>query len=340
MTTQQRVPAGVSTGGQFTHGTRAPAQIALEPTTVDGHTAEEHRQWARDSARQAAESFERCDTDGFLSQWASGLTADLHRAKARIADAGGTSSFPALFDMDGNLVAAKLVDTRYRRSWMLLGDDDPNGRAAGWFNPSKHSDPERRRANNAAKGFFVGKVAAPADAKLTSPPGARGLGGATSVSVSVYRTDRGFSRDVTVLDNGIEQHPAMVLDSVIGSRVAVTAGRDGLARLEQCLTDAQAAGDRLRVRSLKRQLGRVRVEHEHARDELARRESRLKDLLLDDIADPGRRTAAWERVVAQHPITQQTAADSLAWVARVDGSRGRQRAVGGSTGTRNSGRSL
>lgn len=29
------------------------------------------------SARAATESFERCDTDGFLSQWASGLTADL-----------------------------------------------------------------------------------------------------------------------------------------------------------------------------------------------------------------------------------------------------------------------
>ncbi|WP_138180172.1 hypothetical protein [Nakamurella multipartita] len=265
------------------------------------------------------------------------MTADLHRTKARIVDAGGTSSFPALFDTDGNLVAAKLVDTRYGRSWMLLGDDDPNGRAAGWFNPSKHSDPERRRANNAAKGFLIGKVAAPADARLTSPPGARGLGGATSVSVSVYRTDRGFSRDVTVLDNGIDQHPAMVLDSVLGSRVAVTAGRDGLARLEQYLTDAQAAGDRLRVRSLQGQIGRVRVEHERARDDLAQRESRLKDLLLDDIADPGRRTAAWEQVVAQHPITQQTAADSLAWVARVDASRGRQRAVGNSTGTRTSG---
>lgn len=334
---QQRVPAGINAGGQFAADTHAPPRFALGPASADGHSPEEHRQKASESVQEAAKSFERCDTDGFLSQWASGLTANLHRAKARIADAGGMSSFPALFDLDGNLVAAKLVDTRYGRSWMLLADDDPSGRAAGWFNPSKHSDPERRRTNNAAKGFFVGKVAAPADAKLASPPGARGLGGATSVSVSVYRTDRGFSRDVTVLDNGIEQHPAMVLDSVLGSRVAVTAGRDGLARLEQCLTDARAAGDRLRVRSLKRQIGRVRVEHEHCRDELARRESRLKDPLLDDIADPGQRAAAWEQVMVQHPITQRTAADSLDWVARVDASRGRQRAVGGSTGTRNSG---
>lgn len=336
MSDQDRVPAGVSTGGQFIHGTHRPAEVALEPLD-DGLSADEHRQKATDSARAATESFERCDTDGFLSQWASGLTADLHRTMARIADAGGTSTFPALFDTDGNLVAAKLVDTRYGRSWMLLSDDDPDGRASGWFNPSKHSDPERRRANNAAKGFFVGRVAAPADAKLTSPPGARGLGGAMSVSVSVYRTDRGFSRDVTVLDNGIQQHPAMVLDGVLGCRVAVAAARDGLGRLEQYLADARTAGDRHRVRSLQRQIGRVRDEHGQTRNRLAEREARLRDLLLDDVADPGQRAAAWKQVTAQHPINHQTAVDSLAWVARVDASRGRQRSAGNPAGAVNSG---
>ena len=37
--------------------------------------ADELRDWAASARRSASDSWERCDTDGFLSQWASGLTA-------------------------------------------------------------------------------------------------------------------------------------------------------------------------------------------------------------------------------------------------------------------------
>ena len=77
------------------------------------------------AAEQAkADSWERSDTDGFLSQWASGLNANLHRAKAELLANDGMDEFPALFK-DGVLVAAKLIETRYGLKWGVLASDDP-----------------------------------------------------------------------------------------------------------------------------------------------------------------------------------------------------------------------
>ena len=70
--------------------------------------------------QDAADSFERCDTDGFLSQWASGLNAAEKRLQAEIVENGGRADVPALFDLDGNLIPAKLIDTRFGTSWGIF----------------------------------------------------------------------------------------------------------------------------------------------------------------------------------------------------------------------------
>lgn len=160
-------------------------------------TAEDYRAEAAAAERQAAESFDRCDTDGFMSQWASGLTAEVARANARIVEAGGTAEFPALFDLDGNLVAAKLIDGRYGAVWGLLADDDPGSEITDWVSafPKRATTIER-------KGYREGVVSAPAGAKTWAPADARGLSGATQVTVRVYRRDGGFSRNVKIVENG------------------------------------------------------------------------------------------------------------------------------------------
>ncbi|ONK13237.1 hypothetical protein [Streptomyces sp. MP131-18] len=140
----------------------------------------------------AYESFQSCDNDGFLSQWASGKMAGLRRLEADIAEAGGVWEFPALFDLDGNLVPAKEVEGRYGLSWMLLNE---HGRCAGWFNPSKARSPEVRRRNNAAKGYYIGSVRVPADADLEG-------GNAFSVRAVALRKDNGWSPDAVIVDNG------------------------------------------------------------------------------------------------------------------------------------------
>lgn len=165
------------------------------------HTAEKTPDQLRDEATRhdmdAHESFERSDTDGFMSQWASSVTAAQKRLEAEIIENGGKAMFPALFDLDGNLVPAKLVYIqRFKNSaWGLLPDADPRGRFVGWFNPSRASKPGRARHSDAFKNFYVGYVMAPATAEL------RGGNVATVTAVAV-RTDGGFSPDAEIVDNG------------------------------------------------------------------------------------------------------------------------------------------
>jgi hypothetical protein len=86
---------------------------------IDGMTADEHRAEARENYERREESSERCDTDGFLSQWASGINGQLHQAKADIAEAGGRWSFRVLAEIptkdgaDYVVVPSKSIQTRY-----------------------------------------------------------------------------------------------------------------------------------------------------------------------------------------------------------------------------------
>jgi len=163
-------------------------------------TATQLRDQAIAADREAAASFERCDTDGFASQAASGLTADKLRLQARIVDNGGVWSFKALFDLDGNHVPAKEVNGAYGPVWMLL---DADGNKTGWFNESQARNEATARTNNAKKGFYVGTVNTPAVAVLDG--GGRGFAGMASVYAVVVPRDRdalAMGRDIEIVDNG------------------------------------------------------------------------------------------------------------------------------------------
>jgi len=164
---------------------------------AESMTAAQHRERAAAHDAEAAASFERCDTDGFVSQWSSGLMGALERTRAELAEAGGRAEFPALFDTAGRLVAAKWVETRHGMAWGLLESDDPHSRFTGWFSPSQARGPVAREQRDARKGYQVGRVRARAGAKLGGS--GTGLSGALSVRPYVYRADGGFSRDVEVV---------------------------------------------------------------------------------------------------------------------------------------------
>lgn len=170
----------------------------MSPITPQS-TPQELRARAAQEDRAAYESFERCDTDGALSQWGHQVCAQKYRLEADIRQNDGRWEFPALFDLDGTLIAAKYLMTRYGSAFGILASDDPDSEIIRWFNPSQALREDTRRRNDARKGFYVGRVLAPARADLT---------GATLVSVRAYakRIDGGFSRDVQVTDNG--QSPA------------------------------------------------------------------------------------------------------------------------------------
>ncbi len=78
--------------------------------------AAEHRAKADAADKRVSESIARSDTDGFLSQWAGGLTAQLERRLAEIAEAGDVATFTGLYFGDER-VAAKLVTFRCKFSF-------------------------------------------------------------------------------------------------------------------------------------------------------------------------------------------------------------------------------
>jgi hypothetical protein len=122
------------------------------------------------------------------------------KLRAELSANNGYSSAPALFDLEGNLVAAKFIETRYGWAWALLEDDDPRGSFKGFFSPSKAQNDFVRRANDAKKGYYVGEVMAPsAVGELLR---GSGLWGGQHTYPVIYRTDKGFSRDVKIVDNG------------------------------------------------------------------------------------------------------------------------------------------
>ncbi|WP_052412522.1 hypothetical protein [Streptomyces mutabilis] len=160
--------------------------------TTTATTADEHRAASAAYVTAQQESYDRCDTDGALSQWSHGINSAKQELAARIAENGGRWEYPALFDLDGNLVPAKEVETRFGYAWMLL---DEAGRCAGWFNESQAKNDNVRVRNNAKKGYYVGTVLAPCYAALAG-------GNITTVMPVARRKDGGFSTDVVIVDNG------------------------------------------------------------------------------------------------------------------------------------------
>ena len=68
------------------------------------------------------ESRERCDTDGFVSQWAHGICGEEIRTKAEIARNNGLATFNGLFE--GNRrIKARVIQTRFGSSWLLHEDE-------------------------------------------------------------------------------------------------------------------------------------------------------------------------------------------------------------------------
>ena len=197
--------------GTFANGSHAETDLELtgedhtatdapEEFRLGGLTAAEHRAWGQRSRQTSLDSFDRSDTDGFATQAAGDLMSSLHQRQAEICDDNGMIEVRALFDADGSMVAAKRIQTRYGMSWGVLESDDPNSDIKSWFNESEAENETRRIKTNAKKGFYVGVVKAPGNARIGG--GGTGMGGMSSCYVQTYRTDGGFARDVQIIDNG------------------------------------------------------------------------------------------------------------------------------------------
>lgn len=85
-------------------------------------TAQDYRNEAAAHLQEKEDSFQRCDTDGFVSQWAHGVNAELAERRAEITEAGKVATFWGLYDGDRR-VAAEIIPTKYGRCWFLRDDE-------------------------------------------------------------------------------------------------------------------------------------------------------------------------------------------------------------------------
>lgn len=153
-------------------------------------TAAEYRDSAAKHLADREESFQRCDTDGFLSQWASGLSASLDRAKAEIREHGDTAEFVGLYD--GNRrVAARIIESQFghtiRLSWLL--SDAEAAKYGRQFVPTGSTSTIQKKL-----GLREAREMAPAWARIDGK--GRGLSG--KAWVAVYRTGDEFGLDATL----------------------------------------------------------------------------------------------------------------------------------------------
>jgi hypothetical protein len=153
-------------------------------------TAEFIRAKAAECRKSAQDSFERCDTDGFLSQWASGITAEQYEKQAQIVDNGGVWEFPALFNLDGTRARAKLIRhyNKFSYSWdEVWSFYDMNNRFIGKFITAF----PKRASTMEKKGYREGYEDAPAKATILGS----GYGLSGNAWAAIVRTDKGYPEE-------------------------------------------------------------------------------------------------------------------------------------------------
>lgn len=144
-------------------------------------TAQDYRVDAAASRKREQESWERSDTDGFLSQWASGISARLSDRKAAILEAGGKAQFLGLYQGDRR-VKARMIETRFGCSW-LLHDDETELRAKR----GKPFLPTGKRSR-VLRGLGLREAWEMAPAWATIMGSGTGLSGCASAYVGDFRT--------------------------------------------------------------------------------------------------------------------------------------------------------
>ncbi len=130
-------------------------------TTFAGRTADEWRAEAAKARKRSADSFERWDTDGFLSQWAADQMALSYDDCAKIAESGGRIKVPAVFDLDGEFLSCDYREGAH--GWYyLIPDERVTDTIRRFISTSSAQKASARAANNAKKGVSEGTVSVPA----------------------------------------------------------------------------------------------------------------------------------------------------------------------------------
>lgn len=134
---------------------------ATETKSFAGKTADEWKALAQAARTESAASWERSDTDGFMSQWANDEMARRYDFCAELAETGGRITVSAAFLLDGTVASFDYREGDY--GWYYLINDAAKAvTGVRFFSPSAARKAKTRAANNAKKGFSEGTVSVPA----------------------------------------------------------------------------------------------------------------------------------------------------------------------------------
>jgi hypothetical protein len=165
--------------------TREEAEAHLETLITPAAVEAQKVKQAAAAASIAAEreSFERCDTDGFVSQWCHSLSSVKSEREAEVALHGGCAAFQCLVDAEtGELRSTKryILPNRFAgygsvTKWCVPG---PDGKAQ-WITDFV------KESSFAKKGLKTAFIVAPAYVSYENPlnrmPVARGFSGLHAV---------------------------------------------------------------------------------------------------------------------------------------------------------------
>lgn len=156
-------------------------------------TASDYREMAKQSLKARADSFDRCDTDGFVSQYCDGLNAELNNRQADILERGGQWEFQGLYDGSRRL-KAKLINTKFGYAWLLHEDEEKlYGRK---FIPCGQNSRVQKKL-----GLCELKETDEAWAKLDGG-NATGFSGLSQLRVKVYRKNNNWGATAKLLKGG------------------------------------------------------------------------------------------------------------------------------------------
>lgn len=131
--------------------------------------------------------------EGFVPELAESHCERLKQIEDILCANGGRAEFPALFSSEtGDLVPAVLEERAYGYVWAIKDSDNPHSPTIREFWPSKALKAHVERQHNRKHGYYVGTVLASARVKVVGYNG-----------FIIVRKDDGFSRDVTIIDNGL-----------------------------------------------------------------------------------------------------------------------------------------
>lgn len=172
-------------------------EIKLAPPSPPEKTAAEYREEAKKLAQAREESWERSDTDGFLTQWACGLGSSLASRRAEIKENGGKWTFQGLYRRaDGARIRAKMIDGKYGPCWAIC---DEHSQFTGQFFSCSYENSHRSKLWKA--GLEQREEEAPAWADMDG----EGYGLSGRAWVSTYRIDGGYPLDAVDIDSPVEE---------------------------------------------------------------------------------------------------------------------------------------